>query len=165
MAIVSAMRAIQGFVGPRDVFRNPLAIYRFNEPTTDGTSPFDLELGCSGDAFAIHGMHFKLGLYEHQSAGAIEAMCELFAIQPNLACDQDSISQVRIKIYEPAYSIIADPAKRNPTTRQSADHSLPWIVARLFIKAKTAKALTGMDSCSCQKTIRKNILSIRTSVE
>ena len=141
MAIVSAMRAIQGFVGPRDVFRNPLAIYRFNEPTTDGTSPFDLELGCSGDAFAIHGMHFKLGLYEHQSAGAIEAMCELFAIQPNLACDQDSISQVRIKIYEPAYSIIADPAKRNPTTRQSADHSLPWIVARLFIKAKTAKSL------------------------
>ncbi len=29
----------------------------------------------SGSDFAVMGMHFKLGLYEHQSAGALQARC------------------------------------------------------------------------------------------
>ncbi|NDC52924.1 MAG: hypothetical protein EBZ74_01205 [Planctomycetia bacterium] len=137
-AVTSARRALAGFVGPRDVFRNPLAIYRLNEPCPAGESPFDLELGVSGDAFAIHAMHFKLGLYEHQSAGALQALVDLFAASPQLAGDSDGIRALRVKIYEPAYSIIADPAKRTPATRQSADHSLPYILARTLLKAVAA---------------------------
>lgn len=37
--------------------------------------------------------------------------------------------------YEPAFGIIGDPAKRNPTTRQSADHSMVYIVSTLIRKA------------------------------
>jgi 2-methylcitrate dehydratase len=37
--------------------------------------------------------------------------------------------------YEPAFGIIGDPAKRKPTTRQSADHSMVFIVSRLILKA------------------------------
>ena len=136
--MICGRRALAGFVGPRDVFRNPLAIYRFNQPTADGSSPFDLELGLGGDAFAIHAMHFKLGLYEHQSAGAIESLVDLFARHPALAADLTGIRRIRVVIYEPAYSIIADPAKRTPTTRQSADHSLPYILARTLLKATPA---------------------------
>jgi len=138
VAVMSARRALAGFVGPRDVFRNPLAIYRLNMPSPDGESPFDLELGTGGDAFAIHSMHFKLGLYEHQSAGALQALVDLFTTAPRLATDLDGIREIRVKIYEPAYSIIADPAKRTPTTRQSADHSLPFILAKTLIKAEAA---------------------------
>ena len=47
-------------------------------------SPFDLHLARSGDDFAVMGMHFKLGLYEHQSAGAIQAMTDLLANAPEL---------------------------------------------------------------------------------
>jgi 2-methylcitrate dehydratase len=50
------------------------------------------------------------------------------------------IRAIRVKIYEPAYSIIADPAKRTPTTRQSADHSLPFILAKTLLKAHAASA-------------------------
>jgi 2-methylcitrate dehydratase len=139
-AVMSVHRAMAGFVGPADVFRNPLAMYRVNEPGPDGQSPFDLELGVSGNAFAIHAMHFKLGLYEHQSAGAIAAIINLFAEQPALARDPTGFCTLRVKIYEPAYSIIADPAKRTPTTRQSADHSLPYILARTLLKARQAAA-------------------------
>ena len=128
-------RALAGFVGPRDVFRNPLAIYRRNEPCPDGRSPFDLELGVEGDGFAIHGMHFKLGLYEHQSAGALQSLVDLCSRHPGLAPALPGIGRIRVRIYEPAYSIIADPAKRTPTTRQSADHSLPFILARTLLKA------------------------------
>jgi len=141
VAVMAARRAIAGFVGPRDVFRNPLAIYRKNEPCPAGRSPFDLELGVAGDSFAIHAMHFKLGLYEHQSAGALQSLVDLFAAHPGLATDLDGIRGITVRIYEPAFSIIADPAKRTPTTRQSADHSLPFILAQTLLKARrTAQA-------------------------
>ena len=136
VAVSAARRSLAGFIGPKDIFRNPLALYRRNVPCPDGQSPFDLELGLGGDAFAIHSMHFKLGLYEHQSAGALQALVDLFARCPGLAADPDGIRRVEVAIYEPAFSIIADPAKRTPTTRQSADHSLPYILARTLLKAR-----------------------------
>jgi len=139
-AVRAGIRALDGFVGPADVFRNPLAIYRLHEPCSDGTSPFDLELGLSGDAFAIHGMHFKLGLYEHQSAAAIQSIVDCLADNPALAAAVEGIERIRVRIYQPAFGIIADPAKRRPTTRQSADHSLPYIVARTLLKAEAAAA-------------------------
>jgi 2-methylcitrate dehydratase len=136
VAVSAARRSLAGFIGPKDVFRNPLAIYRRNVPCPDGRSPFDLELGVSGDAFAIHSMHFKLGLYEHQSAGALQGVIDLFARQPSFAAELAGIRRIEVAIYEPAFSIIADPAKRTPTTRQSADHSLPFILARTLLKAR-----------------------------
>ena len=139
-AVMCSRRALAGFLGPRDVFRNPLAIYRLNEPCPAGQSPFDLELGSGGDAFAIHAMHFKLGLYEHQSAAAIQAIVDACGAEPEVARDLDRIGRIRVRIYEPAYSIIADPAKRTPTTRQSADHSLPFILAKTLLKAEAAAA-------------------------
>jgi len=72
VAIMSVHRAMAGFVGPKDIFRNPESLFRQFEPTSGhGVSPFDLVLSKSGEDFAVMGMHFKLGLYEHQSAGAI----------------------------------------------------------------------------------------------
>jgi 2-methylcitrate dehydratase len=134
-AVMAAQRALLGFRGPQDIFRNPLAIYRLNEPSSDGVSPFDLELGESGNAFAIHAMHFKLGLYEHQSAAAIQSLIDIIERTPAVGDDIDDIQSITVTIYEPAFSIIADPAKRTPNTRQSADHSLPFILATVLQKA------------------------------
>lgn len=139
-AVVAAQRAVAGFRGPQDIFRNPLAIYRLNQPSPDGCSPFDLELGQSGNAFAIHSMHFKLGLYEHQSASCLQALINLIQRQPALVADPAKIEKLKVVIYEPAFSIIADPAKRTPQTRQSADHSLPYILSKSLLKAAAAIA-------------------------
>ena len=65
---------MMGFVGPKDIFRNPEAIFRLFTKTTEYESPFDLKLGKTGDDFAIMGNHFKLGIYEHQSAGALHGL-------------------------------------------------------------------------------------------
>ena len=81
------------------------------------------------------GMHFKLGLYEHQSAGAIQGLIDLIAAEPRVLDDPDQLLGMRIMIYEPAFSIIGDPHKRDPRTRQSADHSMLYIVATLLRKA------------------------------
>lgn len=47
----------------------------------------------------------------------------------------NNISKIKIVAYEPAYGIIGDPAKHNPTTRQSADHSMKYIISSLLRKA------------------------------
>lgn len=155
-AVLSVKRSMAGFLGPRDIFRNPEAIFRIFEgpgqmfqkvgATTANTkkadaSPFRLVLSRAGDDFAVMGMHFKLGLYEHQSAGALQAMIDLLNKAPHLLDDASGsqIAKIRITAYEPAFGIIGDPAKRNPTTRQSADHSMVYIVATLLRKALSAK--------------------------
>jgi 2-methylcitrate dehydratase len=139
-AVLSMRRAMRGFVGPADVFRNPQAIFCLFEPPKErDASPFDLRLGAAGDDFAVLGMHFKLGLYEHQSAGAIAGLIELLAANPRLLGDAEKLRHVRIAIYEPAFGIIGDPAKRDPHTRQSADHSMVYIIATLLRKALESK--------------------------
>jgi 2-methylcitrate dehydratase len=67
---------MRGFIGPKDIFRNPESIFRYFEKTK-GDSPFDLTLSLEGNDFAVMGMHFKLGLYEHQSAGALEGLQQI----------------------------------------------------------------------------------------
>ena len=157
-AITAMKRSMNGFMGPRDIFRNPEAIFRIfegpgqmfvatgkkaaNTENADA-SPFDLHLAMSGTDFTVMGMHFKLGLYEHQSAGALQAMLDLLDKCPSLLDDTNggSIEKIKIIAYEPAFGIIGDPAKRNPTTRQSADHSMVYIVSTLLRKALTSKAV------------------------
>ena len=151
-AIACVHRSMDGFVGPKDIFRNPEAVFRLFEgpgqlfARTDrkapantkpaDASPFDLVLGVRGDDFAVMGMHFKIGLYEHQSAGALQAVITLLERNPMVLDEtHGGIKSVRIVAYEPAFGIIGDPAKRDPRTRQSADHSMVYIVATLLRKA------------------------------
>lgn len=80
VAIMSVHRALRGFIGPKDIFRNPEALFRQFKPTESSeVSPFDIVLGQKGSDFSVMGMHFKLGLYEHQSAGAIQAIINLLS--------------------------------------------------------------------------------------
>ena len=134
-AIMSMKRAMRGFIGPKDIFRNPESMFR-QFIKTQGDSPFDLVLSHSGDDFAVMGMHFKLGLYEHQSAGALQGLINLIAKNPAMLAEGGaSIKSIKIIAYEPAFGIIGDPAKRDPRTRQSADHSMVYIVSTMLRKA------------------------------
>lgn len=161
-AVLSMRRAMRGFRGPKDIFRNPESIFRFFEPTTGveqnknliditldnkvrwgpGASPFNLVLTHSGEDFAVCGMHFKIGLYEHQSAGALQGLVNLLVSSPELAASgPEAIESISVVAYEPAFGIIGDPAKKNPQTRQSADHSMAFIVSRMLQKAFMKKNL------------------------
>jgi 2-methylcitrate dehydratase len=154
-AILATKRSMRGFMGPRDIFRNPEAIFRIFEgpgqmfqkvggggATSANTekkhaSPFELVLGRAGSDFAVMGMHFKLGLYEHQSAGALQGLIDLLNKNPHLLNDPNGgkIKQIEVTAYEPAFGIIGDPAKRDPKTRQSADHSMLYLVCTKLRKA------------------------------
>ena len=133
VAVMSVQRTMRGFVGPTDIFRNPESIFRYFEPT-GGDSPFDLVLSRGGSDFAVMGMHFKIGLYEHQSAGALQGLLQLIQQSPDTFSQPNNISSINITAYEPAFGIIGDPAKRDPKTRQSADHSMVYIVSTMMRK-------------------------------
>ncbi|MBL9148338.1 MAG: MmgE/PrpD family protein [Phycisphaerae bacterium] len=142
VAVLSMQRSMRGFMGPRDIFRNPESMFR-QFMKTQGDSPFDLVLSHSGDDFAVMGMHFKLGLYEHQSAGALQGLLTLVEQNPTILEQSDAIQSIKIVAYEPAFGIIGDPAKRDPKTRQSADHSMVYIVSTLLRKAIEAAKKKG----------------------
>jgi len=162
-------RAMLGFIGPKDIFRNPQTIFQVFEKQQSANSPFDLTLTHSGADFAVMGMHFKMGLYEHQSAGALQGLINVLLdnpdalLQPGIntsSSDSDEktdfyphIKSIKIVAYQPAFGIIGDPAKRTPKTRQSADHSMVYIVATKLRKAlELGKAgMTGELKWSKQK--------------
>ncbi|MHC4649821.1 MAG: MmgE/PrpD family protein [Planctomycetota bacterium] len=144
-AVLAMQRSMRGFVGPADIFRNSEAIFRFFEGPPEHACPFDLVLTHSGDDFAVMGMHFKLGLYEHQSAGALHGTIALLQEHPELLASADRIASIKILAYEPAFGIIGDPAKRDPRTRQSADHSMVYIVGTTVRKALELAAAHGPD--------------------
>jgi len=58
--------------------------FRYFQPTKNNHSPFELILTHSGDDFAVMGMHFKLGLYEHQSAGALQGLIDVIRKHSNI---------------------------------------------------------------------------------
>ena len=53
------------------------------------------------------------------------------------------IENINIVAYEPAFGIIGDPAKKTPSTRQSADHSMVYIVSTILRKAFQDKNFNG----------------------
>lgn len=178
VAILSMIRSMNGFIGPKDIFRNPEAIFRLNEPT-EKDAPFDIIVGFEGDDFAVMGMHFKLGLYEHQSAGALAAVVDLIWKNKMIVHnDFDLIKDMVIVAYEPAFGIIGDPAKRDPKTRQSADHSMVYIgksrliqlelsleepsKMRSYSTESTLMTIFGRSSCSRHLTTAKSLCTTRT---
>ena len=59
-----------------------------------------------------------------------------------------------IKIYKTAFDNIGHPAKRDPTNRQSADHSMVYIIATLLRKAHEKRdkliEVAGTDSAELE---------------
>lgn len=53
----------------------------------------------------------------------------------------EDIENINIVAYEPAFGIIGDPAKKTPSTRQSADHSMVYIISTILRKAYDIQGL------------------------
>eukprot|EP00462_Mataza_sp_D1_P024514 CAMPEP_0175139310 /NCGR_PEP_ID=MMETSP0087-20121206/10831_1 /TAXON_ID=136419 /ORGANISM="Unknown Unknown, Strain D1" /LENGTH=524 /DNA_ID=CAMNT_0016422305 /DNA_START=22 /DNA_END=1596 /DNA_ORIENTATION=+ len=155
VAILAIKRAMKGFVGPKDIFRNPESIFRLNQPT-NGDAPFNIVLSHSGSDFAVMGMHFKLGLYEHQSAGGLHGIIELILKNPELL--SKDIKTIKVVAYQPAFGIIGDPAKKDPKTRQSADHSMVFILSRKLQKAINYHKSGELAACKDVDSLWKKLI-------
>ncbi len=71
--------------------------------------------------------HIKIYPVEYMAQGAIDAILSM-----DVASEE--IKEVVVETFEMAYSILArDPERWSPETRETADHSLPYLVARAIL--------------------------------
>jgi 2-methylcitrate dehydratase len=75
----------------------------------------------------------------------LDGVITLLQKHPELLESPDRIAAIKVLAYEPAFGIIGDPAKRDPRTRQSADHSMLYIIATTVRKAHDLAAEYGPD--------------------
>jgi 2-methylcitrate dehydratase len=124
--VFAALLARAGMTGPAPIFEGEKGF----EKLVSGPLP-DLKLptpgaGLRNDDFMILRTHVKFWPAEYHSQSAIEAALKL---RTQIA-DPGEIESVLVESHDAAVDIIgSEPGKWRPTSRETADHSLPYIVA------------------------------------
>ncbi|HEY5706259.1 MAG TPA: MmgE/PrpD family protein [Terrimicrobiaceae bacterium] len=118
--IFAALLAREGMTGPAPIFEGEMGFERLVSQ-----APLD-SLVLSPDASLILKTSIKFWPAEYHSQSAIEAALRLRPQIDNVG----KIESILIQSHDAAVEIIgSDPAKWRPQSRETADHSLPYIVA------------------------------------
>lgn len=121
----AARLAAQGFTGPSEIFTGRNGFF----PQVSGR--FSMSGRPLEAPWKIMSTHVKFFPAEHHAQSAIEAALDL---RERLGADVEKIRSVSIECFEVATSIIgSEPAKWKPATRETADHSMPYLVAAALI--------------------------------
>jgi 2-methylcitrate dehydratase len=126
-ALFAAQLAVAGMTGPGDPFEGADGLMPRVTGAFDAVLPDSLT---APGASAIEQSFYKLRPAEYQSQGALDVVEEVAA---SLALGgvpaAEQIERIDIQTYAFAYTEIADPEKWRPANRETADHSLPFLVA------------------------------------
>src|SRR5215471_1138846 len=129
-AVFSAMLASRGMTGPSPIFEGEMGFFK----QISGTFEIDTEsFGGRKGSFKIDETYLKYFPAEIHSQSAIWAALEARKEIPNIG----DIVSVEIASHEAGYNILGkDPEKWTPATKETADHSLPYIVTRALFDGK-----------------------------
>jgi 2-methylcitrate dehydratase len=134
-AVFSAMLAKKGMTGPAPIFEGEMGFWK------QVSGPFELNVGGfggRGGSFRIDQAIIKHYPAEIHSQTAI--WCALEA-RKEFGGRIDEVKKIEIGTHEAGYRIIGkDPEKWDPRTRETADHSLPYIVAAALMDGRIAKS-------------------------
>lgn len=125
-AVRSALYVKFGMDGPHDIFEGQHGL--INQITL-GEFDFAPRLGgTGGEPFKIRQTYIKYFPAEYHSQSAIWAALQIRREMGEV--DISEIEAIRVHTSFHSYEIIGkEPAKWRPTTKETADHSLPYIVA------------------------------------
>ncbi len=128
--LFSALLAWKGMTGPSPVFEGEFGF--FNVALCG--DKFELpELG--KPVFRIMKTSIKYWPVEYHSMSAVEAALRI--VEKAGTINPDDVEEIVIDTFTVSYKIIVkDPEKWDPKTRETADHSLPYIVAAALIDGK-----------------------------
>lgn len=125
--IFAARLANGGITGPPEAFEGRHGVF------TSVTGPFELALPARPIA-AVNETSIKLLPAEYHSLAILDAVR---GMRESLALDQ--ITAVRILSYAMVFHEIADdPSKWRPSNRETADHSLPFLLANMLASGTVA---------------------------
>ena len=121
--VFSALLASRGMTGPPEPFEGMDGLWQ------RVTGPFELRLPVRSDSYVIENIHTKFRPTEYNSQGALDLIIEMRGL-----VSLDEIERIDMETYWLAYSEIgSEPAKWDPQTRETADHSLPYLLGRALI--------------------------------
>jgi len=124
----AAMLAKTGYTGPVEVFEGKEGAF---DVLGNVTWDPDLMLDGLGEEFLITQCGYKAFPTEALTHQPITATLEL--MQEN-ALDPHEVEKVLVKTTTRGADILSDPSKYKPTTKETADHSLPYCVAVAIAK-------------------------------
>ena len=128
--VFSALLAREGMTGPSPIFEGEMGFFK------QVSGPFQIDtnnFGGKNGSFKIAETYLKLFPAEIHSQTAIWAALEARKEIEN----EDDIVSVEIASHEAGYTILGkDREKWNPATKETADHSLPYIVAMTLLEGK-----------------------------
>jgi 2-methylcitrate dehydratase len=120
-AVFCAMLAAKGMTGPEEAFEGKAGFLNSTGIRFE-ISPF----ADSPDAYRIMKARLKAFPSGYFSQSAIEAILSLRSQIPNL----DDIKEIRLQTFPAGYEVMGSgEANWQPETRESADHSLPFVMA------------------------------------
>jgi 2-methylcitrate dehydratase len=130
-AVFSTLLAREGITGPSPIFEGEMGFFH------QVSGEFDLDLsvfgGREGTHFKLPETYIKYYPAEYHSQSAIWA-----ALEARKQIEQTkNILSVDIETHEAGYTILgSDPEKWAPKTKETADHSLPFIVGKALLEGK-----------------------------
>jgi 2-methylcitrate dehydratase len=125
-AVVAVELAAEGVEGPAPIFEGKFGF--FNQLTGEFELDVDTFGGRGGD-FKINETYIKYYPVEYHAQAAVNIVMDLIE-----EVDADEIESIRNETYEAAVSIISEEEEKwDPETRETADHSMPYCIARTFL--------------------------------
>jgi 2-methylcitrate dehydratase len=122
--IFAAQLAQEGMTGPAEAFDGPRGLWE----QAVGQPVALRRLGGGGEPFRITETSFKFFPSQIHTQGPIGLALELHS-----HIDSSEIAAIRVRTYHSAVrSAATDPQKWDPQTRETADHSIPYLVATAF---------------------------------
>ena len=125
-AVVAAELAAEGVEGPAPIFEGKFGF--FNQLTGE----FELDVdsfGGRGGEFKINETYIKYYPVEYHAQAAVNIVMDLLD-----EVSVDEIERIENETYEAAVSIISEEEEKwDPETRETADHSMPYCIARAFL--------------------------------
>lgn len=134
--VFAAMLAREGMTGPSPIFEGEKGFEKLVSGTLDLAGPFAEPP--RQDDFMILRTSIKFWPAEYHAQSAIEAALKLRERGP---IDPDDIEAVIIESHDASVDIIgSEPEKWRPESRETADHSLPYLTAVALIDGEVTHA-------------------------
>jgi len=147
--LFAALLAKGGMTGPSPVFEGERGFF------AQVSGPMDIEF--PKDEYMIRKTSIKRHPVEYHSMSAVDAVLKL----RDRISDLGAIDKVDVETFTVSYQIIVkDPEKWRPKTKETADHSLPYIVATTLLDG-----YIWIDSYSEDKLKRKSVLDLMGKME
>ncbi|MCH8126951.1 MmgE/PrpD family protein [candidate division KSB1 bacterium] len=127
--VLAAQLAAKGYVGPEAIFEGKEGFV----DTFGGEFDLDILVDGLGNSYRILECSMKAFPVEALSHAPISATLSL--MRDNQLQHSD-VEKVIVKVTHRAKDILADPTKYNPTSKETADHSLPYVISAAVVSGK-----------------------------